>query len=96
VKDDNRLSNLRLANETQNNHNRRISRNNTTGYKGVSVDSKNNKFKSSIRVGNGTRIFLGYFNTAEEASLAYQEAANKYHKEFAYTVDNQSNLSHTE
>lgn len=80
-KSDNRWYNLREATSTQNNHNRRISKNNTTGYKGVSRHK--NRFKSSIRVGNGKRIFLGYFNTAEEAYEAYCKACEEYHKEFA-------------
>jgi hypothetical protein len=32
---------------------------------------------------NGKRLELGYFKTAREAAIAYNEAAKKHHGEFA-------------
>jgi len=81
-KSDNRWDNLREATSTQNNHNRKISKNNTTGYKGVSWNSHFGKYKSSIRVGEGRRIFLGYFDSLEEAKDSYNKAADQHHKEY--------------
>ena len=80
-KHDNRINNLRICNNKANNrHNRKKLKTNTTGYKGVFKDK--NKFRSSISV-NNKRIYLGYFDTAEEAYEAYCNAAGEFHGEFA-------------
>ena len=50
--------------------NRRIRTNNTSGYKGVSFVKDRNKYKSSIYV-NRKNIHLGYFQTAEDGAIAY-------------------------
>ena len=49
---------------------------------GVSLSSKENKFSSFIRKDNKT-IFLGYFDTPEEAFQAYKIAKESYIKEVA-------------
>lgn len=79
---DNRRSNIRLATSEQNGCNRRKSVNNTSGYKGVTWDKHNGKWKASIQVGKRPR-FIGHFNTPEEAHAAYCEAAERLHGEFA-------------
>lgn len=82
--DGNRLNNirenLRLASNSQNGKNRRISKLNKSGYKGVY--KVRDKWRVAIKV-NYKLIHLGYFNTPEEAHKAYCEAAIKYHGEFA-------------
>lgn len=70
---DNRWLNLRLATHSQNGHNKKVTKSNSTGVKGVSK-SKNGKFKATIN--------LGSFNTVEEAKVVYDEAARKLHGEF--------------
>jgi len=66
---DNRVENLQIvtqrfnANKTQGKY--------TSKYKGVSWHKKANKWISNILI-NKKQIHLGYFNTEEEASLAYQ------------------------
>ena len=50
--------------------NQRIQKNNTSGYKGVSFVKDRNKFRVSLSV-NKKRIHLGYFKTAEEGAIAY-------------------------
>ena len=45
-------------------------KNSTTGYKNVNYDRGNNKFKAQVRVA-GKSVSLGYFDTAEEAAIAY-------------------------
>ncbi len=78
---DNQKSNLRFATRSQNNSNRRRFKNNTTGTKGVDFSKQWNKFRVRIQVDKKS-IFLGYFDSLPEASVAYSEAALKYHGDF--------------
>lgn len=79
---DNRICNLREANQTQNQANRGIPKNNTTGFKGVSYLKEQGRFTARLKV-NRRLIHLGTFLTAEEASAAYQSAANDNFGAFA-------------
>jgi hypothetical protein len=81
-KQDNRICNLREANQSQNNFNRKIQKNNTSGIKGVSWNKNAKKWEVSINV-NGIKKHLGIFDSKEFAELVITEARNKYHKEFA-------------
>ena len=47
-----------------------VRKNNTTGYKNVSYYRNEKKFVAQVRDG-GKRFHLGYFDTAEEAAVAY-------------------------
>lgn len=77
-----RWDNLRLATHFENMRNRGKSRNNKSGYKGVSFHGQTRKFCARIMAGSIYR-HLGIFATAEEASEAYQRAAIELHGEFA-------------
>ena len=77
-----RLSNLRIVSRSQNLKNQRISRNNTSGYKGVSLQKSTSKWQAKI-MSCGRRKHLGTFTTAEAAALAYDKAAKELHGEFA-------------
>lgn len=79
---DNRKSNLRICTLASNVKNRSLGRDNTSGYKGVSWSKAEKKWAARIRF-QGTRPFLGYFTKKEDAAKAYNEAAIKYHGEFA-------------
>ncbi len=81
-KSDNRICNLRDGTHSNNQHNRNAYANNTSGYKGVSWHKGHIKWKASIRV-NGKLIHLGYFQSAEEARDAYNNAAPIYHGKYA-------------
>lgn len=78
---DNRLCNLREVSHQVNCFNFPVSKNNTTGFKGVSFIKKLNKFRSYI-VRNNKQINLGLYKTALDASIAYEKAKELYHKEF--------------
>lgn len=83
IKEDNRKSQLRIVTWSQNQMNKSLQQNNTTGYKGVSFDKKTGRYRARIMV-NKKNIDLGYFDTAEEASQAYENASDKYHGEYSY------------
>lgn len=70
---DNRKENLRAVSHSENSQNRPKQRNNTSGYKGVFFDKRRNKWWS-MKVKNKKRIYLGTFNSAQEASKAYESS----------------------
>lgn len=78
----NKIENLREATPSQNQHNRAKSKNNTSGYKGVSFNKPYGKWQAAIKV-NWKAYNIGYFDTAEAASIAYADAAKRLHGEFA-------------
>ena len=82
IKDDNRISNLRLATGSENLRNRPKPRNNTSGYKGVSWINHYQKWQATIKF-DGKNKFLGRFATREEAAEVYNLAALQHHGEFA-------------
>lgn len=79
---DNSLTNLRLANYSQQACNKGKSNRNTSGYKGVSFHKGTGKWSAVIMV-RGKYMWLGLFATPELAYAAYCAAAIKYHGEFA-------------
>lgn len=80
----NQRHNIRIATKSQNQWNRGKSKNNTTGFKGVSTLSGNRrkKFFASLQV-NYEYKYIGAFETALEAHEAYIKEVKKYHGRFA-------------
>jgi hypothetical protein len=78
---DNRRSNLRLCTRSQNKANTGIISTNTSGYKGVSFHK--NKWQASIRIDNKL-LYLGRYDTKEEAAEAYNKKAFEQWGEFAW------------
>ena len=79
IRDDNRIINLRLATNQENQHNRSSAKQDgTSGYLGVGWHKQHGKWIARIQL-NGRRKHLGLFNTAEEASKAYVTAKRKLH-----------------
>lgn len=71
IKDDNRICNLRSITKQQNEFN--------TKSKGYCFDKCRNKFLATIGLNNKI-IYLGRYNTEQEARQAYLEGKEKYHK----------------
>jgi len=79
---DNRRSNLRICTHAQNLRNKRLSKNNTSGFKGVNWNKNSDKWEVRIKT-DGKSKCVGYFKCLLTAAKAYNEAAKKYHGEFA-------------
>lgn len=79
----NQRSNLRLATSAQNKCNRGPRKDCKSGYKGVSWHSQNHVWTARIKAGT-KYLHLGCFKDILDAVRAYNEAALKYHGEFAY------------
>ena len=79
---DNARNNLRLCTPHQNRWNRKLNKNNSSGYKGVK--SSRNKWRATIQV-NNQEIDLGSFTTPEDAAHAYDDAARLHFGIFAKT-----------
>ena len=75
---DNRIENLREADQTENSQNRVAWRNSTSRYLGVSYYAKTKKWVAQIKSG-ADQIFLGYFSTPEAANAAYKQAKATLH-----------------
>lgn len=75
-KRDNRLTNLRPASGSVNQHNTRRRCDNSSGYKGVRYHAASGAFQARIGL-HGRQHHLGTFPTAYEAHLAYERAANE-------------------
>jgi hypothetical protein len=79
---DNRKCNLRFCSKSDNSCNVGKRKTNTSGYKGVSWDNRQKKWRAVI-VKNRKQIHIGYFSNPETAYAAYREAAKRLHGEFA-------------
>jgi hypothetical protein len=80
---DNRRSvNLRIATWSENMRNRRKSRNNKSGHKGVSWSKEHQKWQATIHL-EGKNRFLGRFVELSSAAEAYRNAAIENFGEFA-------------
>lgn len=78
----NTRANLRLASHAENMQNRKAMSSNKSGYRGVSWSKRHRKWKCAIRA-NKQYFWLGHFQNAKDAALAYNEAAILLHGEFA-------------
>jgi hypothetical protein len=83
---DNRKSNLRVCDKSKNMMNKGALKNNKSGFKGVHFDKTRGKYKVSIGFDGKTKC-IGRYDDIIEAARAYNEAALKYHGEFAHLND---------
>lgn len=77
VRNDNRLFNLRFVTRSENNKNQSLSSKSATGVTGVYFYKRLQKYVAQIRV-NQKSIYLGIFETLEEAAAARAEANLKF------------------
>lgn len=78
----NKIENLRAADRSQNEYNKKISKRNKSGVKGVYWCKTKNKWVSQITF-NKNKKYIGCFDNLEEASNAILIYRTLYHKEFA-------------
>lgn len=78
----NRIENLRPCTQKGNNGNSGLHRHNTSGFRGVSLNSRSGKWHAQIKI-NGKQTYLGRFESPEEAARRYDAAAREHFGEFA-------------
>lgn len=79
---DNRKTNLRLATRSQNMRNGKLRATNRSGFIGASWHLSAKKWFAQLSI-NNRRIYLGLFDSAEDAAITYNVAARALHGEFA-------------
>jgi hypothetical protein len=80
---DNRIDNLRTATRSENVYNRQKTKSKTSSrFIGVHLQKRRNKWIAQISY-RRIRIYLGTFVNEIDAARVYDEAAKKYHGEFA-------------
>lgn len=78
----NQRYNLRLATHSQNMQNRRVQKNNRSGFKGVTWNKDMKKWATKIKF-EGKWVWLGAFESPEEGGRAYDLKAKELFGEFA-------------
>ena len=86
----NHYTNLRFATTQEQMRNRRISKKNTTGVKGITY-RKSGKWEASIKV-NGKTYNLGQFKTLEDAKLVRMKKATEIFGEFVNDCEKQPKI----
>lgn len=84
VRNDNRLSNLQQAGQSQNKKKLSLKNTNSSGFKGVCFDKRRGTYYARIVV-DRKAISLGSFPTPQKAGAAYDAAAILHHGNFART-----------
>lgn len=79
---DNRLKNLRMATPNNNQHNKKIQKNNSSGHKNVVWNKQCNKWQVKMNH-NKLCYHFGLFEDIEEAAKCASAARAKLHKQFA-------------
>ena len=73
---DNRRSNLRICSRIQNSWNMKLSKSNTSGFRGVYKYRNGKSWIANIGV-KGRSIYLGIYKTPVEAAIAYNKKAKE-------------------
>lgn len=83
---DNRRENLRICTYQQNSFNSKKHYGSTSKYKGVSYKKDHKRWMACIYL-NRKFKHIGYYNTEDEAAMAWNKVAKQYHGEFAKLND---------
>lgn len=78
----NKIENLREATFSQNQHNRKVGKNNTSGVKGVIWIKKQKKWSVRFKV-DGKQKHFGCYKDIDYARFVVNAMRHKYHKEFS-------------
>jgi len=78
----NRWNNLRVVTRSQQMMNRKLSPRNTSGFLGVRLCKSTGRWRALIWK-NRKHYHLGYFDTKEEAHIAYRKASSELHGHYA-------------
>lgn len=89
-KNDNRKHNLRICTQSQNNMNKSLQINNTSGVTGIVWLKDESKWRAMIKV-NGNTITIGDYKSKQDAIMARKKAEEKYFKDFS--LDNSLKIS---
>jgi hypothetical protein len=79
---DNRKCNLRICTRSQNEANKGLRRDNTSGIKGISWNKQIKKWHAQMKQ-NGKLIHVGYFSNIEDAINSYLTEYKEFYGEFA-------------
>ena len=82
IKDDNRINNLRIVNNSQNQQNSKKQKNCSSNYKGVYFNKRSKKWKADIKI-NGKSKYLGLFINEIDAYKKWKEVAIEENKKGA-------------
>jgi hypothetical protein len=85
-KANNHVSNLRFATKCENNRNKSLQRNNTSGVVGCGWHGKAGKWYAQIRVNNKQK-HLGLFDSVDDATAARKRAERRYFGQFAPSTE---------
>ncbi len=78
----NKKANLRVCSHQENTFNCSLSKNNTSGFIGISWSKSRDKWEPSLFI-NGKRLYLGRYENIEDAVVARLKAEKEYFGEFA-------------
>jgi hypothetical protein len=81
-RDDNRWVNLRACTLSQNQKNRKVGKNSTSGVKGVTWMKDRSKWRADIK-NSGKSVHVGVFKSLEDAEKAVIKKREELHGEFA-------------
>jgi citrate synthase len=84
---DNSFKNLRLATRQENQRNKRSAKNTSSKYLGVCYHVRNKRWQAQAIGEKSKNVYLGTFDTEEEAALAYNDYAKEFYGEFASLND---------
>jgi len=82
-KSDNRIENLREANNQQNTSNSKPRSGSSSKYRGVHLCKKTNQWKAAVQA-DKKFIHLGYFLSESDAAKAYDTTAKEIYGEYAF------------